>query len=333
MLSSNGTLITITRSGALIGDGQRWRHIKPPKEAGTPIGLIECHGERLWLTSHRRAFGQSDESSSLPFKLSLEIWPIDSAKPRNVLDWSAQSFRRGLPSLSSLRCGPNGEIYANLFWSYKPWTIGVGLLLVDPSREQVSVWERRQGYDGESALSENPLLPHSTFNTLELGDEHTVYIATNSGLAVANVTPNTPKNDQLKVFDEAYGWPTEFINDLYYESKHSQNPEQDERSPSVWLATPRGLLRLEGEQPLLKIKGNATSLAKRESDHSLWVAFNEQVWVGHREGDEAIDRWTKLKLPKELKISNIKHLLPRENGGLWIIDERGIYVTRDQLIH
>lgn len=330
ILNAKDELITMTRDGALIGDGKTWRRIRPPEGSGTPLGLVNCKGELLWVTSHRRPPQVSDKDSKLPFKLSIELWSLESTEPLSVIDWGTQSFRQGQPSLSSLRCNAQGYIFANLFWGLRPWTIGVGLLIIEPKAERAIVWERRQGYDGELALSKTPLLPHSAFNEIEFSGDRLSYIATNSGLAIVDFKA-TQKADQLKILDEAHGWPTEFINDIFVASTHGQKDSGSEEETRIWLATPRGLLRLIGDQQILKIKGDATSLGSRLSDGTLWVAFKDQLWISPTAGEGEANDWIKVKMNTQLKVGSIRHIFPRTEGGAWIVDDHGVYFTKDRI--
>ena len=136
-----------------------------------PLGLVDCQGEAHLDHKPSTSPGVSDDDSKLPYKRSLELWSHKSGEPKQVIDWSEQTFRMGQPSLSSLRCSEEGLIYGNLFWGSRPWTLGVGLLIIDPKKERSTVWERRQGYDGEESLSKTPLLPHSDFNTIRIASE------------------------------------------------------------------------------------------------------------------------------------------------------------------
>lgn len=271
----------------------------------------------MWITSHHQGDEQSRETSSIPFKLSLEVWSHRTGEPQVVIDWSAQTFRQGQASLGEVICSDQGKIYANLFWGPRPRRSGVGLLMIDYKRETTEVWERRQGYDGEEEFTKTPLLPHSVFNAMQtLGEDH-LYLATNSGLAIIDFSEQEV-NKQLNILDETKGWSTEFINDICHEKLGPDSSSPDR----IWLATPQGLVRLANDQLKLRIAGMTTALGMRKRDHSLWVAFKNQVWVGRGQIEKS---WDKLKMTIKDRVGIIIHLFPRDDGGLWVVSTEGVF--------
>ena len=189
--------------------------------------------------------------------------------------------------------------------------------MIDYKRETTEVWERRQGYDGEEEFTKTPLLPHSVFNAMQtLGEDH-LYLATNSGLAIIDFSEQEV-NKQLNILDETKGWSTEFINDICHEKLGPDSSSPDR----IWLATPQGLVRLANDQLKLRIAGMTTALGMRKRDHSLWVAFKNQVWVGRGQIEKS---WDKLKMTIKDRVGIIIHLFPRDDGGLWVVSTEGVF--------
>ena len=326
-LTAEGELYTITHQGALLGDGKTWKKLSPPAKSGQVLTLVDCGGKKLWITSRKHSSeisvsSQNVDKTSTSFKRTLEIWSDKEKKLLKIMDWSSQSFRYGFPSLGEAHCDSSGYIYANLFWGALPRNLGVGLLIIDSKAGKQMVWERKQGYDGEEALAETPLLPHSIFNAIEIGRDQRVYIATNSGLALVDVQAKT-KQEQLTLYDEAYGWSTELINDILIEKKANNN--QDER---IWLATPVGLSELIDDKLRLKIKGIPTALAREVGSDSLWVAFADKIWIA--QGDKRKD-WRKLDPNGLPKLGITLHMFPLAQGGVWLISSEGVFFTKEKL--
>lgn len=319
MMTTNGDLLTITRWGALSGDGHHWHDLSPPDGAGQVLGIVDCSGELLWITSQVNEGDSSD--SRTPFKRSLEVWNHHTEEPKSVIDWSSQSFRKGSPSLGEVKCATNGLIYANLFWGAKTRINGIGLLIIDPVKETETIWEQRQGYDGEAVMSPTPLLPYSIFNAMEFGQNHTLYIATNSGLFTVKLEMKT-KDEQLLVYDEANGWPTEFFNDLRFEAFAGS------RFGRLWIATSRGLLNIVKGKRNWVMKEDVKALAYDQKHKVLWVGLRDQLWLGtgldHKE-------WHPIKPHSNQPITSIVHIFPKPKGGVWLVTTNGVFSSDQSL--
>jgi hypothetical protein len=319
MMTANGHLLTITQWGALSGDGHHWHDLSPPDGVGQVLGIVDCSGELLWITSQ---VNDGDFSNSrTPFKRSLEVWNHHTKEPKSVIDWSSQSFRKGSPSLGETKCATNGLIYANLFWGAKPRKAGIGLLIIDQMKETETIWEQRQGYDGEADISPTPLLPYSKFNAIEFGQNHTLHIATNSGLFTIKLEMKT-KDEQLLVYDEANGWPTEFFNDLRFETFAGS------RFGRLWIATSRGLLNIVKGKRNWVMKEDVKALAYDQKHKVLWVGLRDQLWLAtgleHKE-------WYPIKVDINQSIKSIVHIFPKPQGGVWLVTTNGVFSSDQPL--
>ena len=352
-LTPRGELITLTSRGALVGDGEQWRHISAPTQAGDLLGVTQCGGELKWISTRggsweRRKVNSStkelsydkpaqetrNQDSPGEQPLRLEIWSHDLHEPHLVIDWRDQSFRSGRPSLGAIICHADGTLYSNLFWGEEHQRrVGIGLLIINPVVKKANVWERRYGYDGERRLAKTPLLPHSVFNAMYPVRRGELYIATNSGLALVR-PQHTKRADQLLVFDEARGWSNELINDVLYEPHASSLKERStEQIGRVWLATPRGLEVIDHSEitrhrPRLKIRGAASALG-RGGEHELWVAFGEKLWRGRGVGDRSWDRFSLPSGSEGLGPNTVRKILVRPQGGLWVITTSGVFLNHD----
>ena len=312
-----GRLMTTTSFGTLIGTKNHWELIKPKQDNGQILGLAQC--QNLLLITSKVAKRSSDSNESSSTQRLLEIWPLNAQQALFSFDWSNQQFRDGEPSLGEVKCDTKGTIYANLFWGRSARRLSVGLLVIDPNSKKVTIWERRQGYDGEVHLSTTPLLPSSTFNAMSFAQDQSLYIATNSGLLKVRYHAKT-KAEQLQVFDEAQGLSVESFSDIQHEVEGMGTEH-------LWLASPYGLLRMINNELRIKLKGVVTALAYDTQGKNFWVSFKQQLWIGQGQGQER--KWRRVRLPQDLELGQINHIYPTAEGALWLLSDRGIFFNEN----
>ena len=330
ILNADGHLLISQPDGLWVGDGEEWQFESSHKDSGALLGVVRCPaGEyMIALDTPTQEVTEEDDPHKhvVDPKLYLQVWRRGASKPIALIDWTEASYRRGKPSLGSITCDSQGSIYAALFWGEgQPREIGAGVLHLPHSDQgylSAEVWETRQGYDGEEALSETPLLPGFMVNRISTDPQNRVFIATNSGLAQVSSQRQVKKLDSTKevkkepkptvsIFGEESGWPTDFINDLSFD-----------QGGRLWIATDRGLEEKLGGRLKLHIRSPASAVTTHPRTGHVWVAFQDRVW--YSEGD-SIKSWSKVSLRGGFDVGLIRTLLVRSNGGLWMATTTGLF--------
>jgi len=318
LLDAAGALWVPHAGGAWVqGQGAPgWSFVAAPEGAGRALGVALCPGGPLFVTSRRLApAARADAAPEL--KLLVELWAPGAAAPAASLDWSAAAFRPGEPKLGDVVCDPQGAVSAALFWGPGDISAGVGLLHIPASRDRVEVWEHRQGYDGEEALSKTPLLPSFTVNALVARPDGGLFVATHSGLAdVGPPVAGAPSSARVvTVHSEASNWPTDLMTDLALGT--------DGR---LWIATDRGVLLLPpGEARPRPVRPFAavSAIALTPGTQEVWAAFQDKLLVG----DGTFEGWSRVHLTVDFAVGVIRRVLPlgaAGEGAVWLATQGGL---------
>lgn len=321
-LDAQGTLWVPQLQGAstyALAD-QNWGFVQGPP--GRTLGVAHCQNETIFIVSSRIKKPKKS--------LSLELWRPGEQKPLVQIDWSEGNFRVGEPKLGDVACDAKGAIYGALFWGQGWSGNGVGVLYLPADRSKIEIWGARQGYDGEDEVTQTPLLPDFTVNAIATAPNRSVFLATNSGLAIVS-SPESLTNGRrtLTLLSESTGWVTDFINDV--------SVAADGRA---WVATDQGLYELDSQlkSRLATLKLRVSAVGVDPNRALIWIAFQDKLYRGNGQ----MKTWQRVQVSGNFPVGTIKRILPFEQSDqnvsktatttgsaqVWLATTRGLLQAR-----